>query len=282
MSNNHNPTKSFWQQSPLAAVVLGLLITEAGIIPWSIFLVILPTPWPFILMIVYLGLFVTYFSGRIFPKAIDGFRAERFRETKITDGSLKWIAAAFLFVLVIESSIVVNFRLISFPRDNFMQYNAFIMALPGPMQWVFVLVASLVAGICEETGFRGYLQVPLEKRYGASIAISSSGILFTAFHFNQPWATSIVPSILLAGILLALLAYRSKTLIIPMIAHVVMDIFNFTFWWSDLGNRVDRQTIFETGVDSHFVIWLSLLLIGLLLYLFICIRSSNKLEKPVT
>src|SRR5437588_12687360 len=46
-----------------------------------------------------------------------------------------------------------------------------------PLKWIAVVISAISAGVCEETGFRGYMQRPIEQRHGAATAILVS---FTA------------------------------------------------------------------------------------------------------
>ena len=39
-------------------------------------------------------------------------------------------------------------------------------AFPLWQIWLYIILTASVAGITEEVGFRGYMQTPLEKRYG--------------------------------------------------------------------------------------------------------------------
>jgi membrane protease YdiL (CAAX protease family) len=49
-------------------------------------------------------------------------------------------------------------------------------------RWLAVVVSAASAGICEETGFRGYMQRPIEQRHGAPVAILISSFFFMALH----------------------------------------------------------------------------------------------------
>lgn len=42
--------------------------------------------------------------------------------------------------------------------------------------------------------------------------------------------------------------------------------FNFSFWWSDLAGTFDKQTIAETGIDTHFVVWALILVASIALF----------------
>lgn len=45
----------------------------------------------------------------------------------------------------------------------------------------FIFMAAVVAGVVEEAAFRGYMQVPLENRYGLWVAV----IIMTTFPGRQ-------------------------------------------------------------------------------------------------
>ena len=133
-------------------------------------------------------------------------------------------------------------------------YNlSFIPSLP--LKWLAVVVSAASAGICEEIGFRGYMQRPIEQRHGAPIAILVSSLFFTLVHLNKTWATlGMVPIVLLAGVLLGLLAWSAGSLIPCIIGHGVMDIGLFAYWWTGIAGDFTARPIFEAGVDVSFAI----------------------------
>ena len=75
------------------------------------------------------------------------------------------------------------------------------------------VLAALVAGITEEVGFRGYMQVPLGKRYGPAIAITIVSIVFVLAHLNQAWAGGILIILFIISVLWGVLARVSGSLI---------------------------------------------------------------------
>jgi membrane protease YdiL (CAAX protease family) len=113
------------------------------------------------------------------------------------------------------------------------------------------------------------MQRPLEARYGPAMAIAITTITFAAFHFNQPWVITLMPPILLASVMLGVLAYAARSLIPGMIGHAAMDVINFSYWWWSLAGHYDRKTIFDSGIDSDFVVWGSALLVSLALFLLV-------------
>ncbi|MGQ9559152.1 MAG: lysostaphin resistance A-like protein [Candidatus Oleimicrobiaceae bacterium] len=78
-----------------------------------------------------------------------------------------------------------------------------------------VLFAVLGAGLLEEMLFRGFLQQSFERRIDASRGIVFCSLAFALLHVN-PW-TSI--QILVFGVLLGLLAWRSDSVLPAAIVH---------------------------------------------------------------
>jgi len=185
----------------------------------------------------------------------------------------KWgLVAALLFVVVVQSAFVVTFRVIEYPADRFTEEYAF-DTLPLALAWLAILMSSAVAGICEETGFRGYMQVPLEKRYGPVVAIAISSLIFVLVHLEQAWAAPLLFHLFAMASLLGILAYASGSLIPSMIGHAVMDIFNFSYWWSDVAGSWEMRPILETGIDSHFVVWVVILVAAVGLFSWVARKT---------
>jgi len=164
------------------------------------------------------------------------------------------LLAAF-FVLVFQSSLVVTFRLIQFPADRFLQGFG-LASEPLWIAWAIILIASLSAGLTEETGFRGYRLVPLQKRYGPVLANSMISGMFVVFHLNQAWAPPLLLHLFVASFMIGQITYATGSLLPGIIAHTVLDIFNFSYWWTDIAGKFEYQPIAITGVDLHFVVWL--------------------------
>jgi membrane protease YdiL (CAAX protease family) len=176
--------------------------------------------------------------------------------------------AALFFAATIHASIVLLFRLVPFPMAAFRQGYDFSFIPTQRLRWLGVVVSATSAGVCEETGFRGYMQRPLEQRYGAPIAILISSLLFAALHLTKDWATAgMVPIIFGAGVLLGLLASAAQSLIPCIIGHTIMDIGLFAYWWTGIAGDFTARPIGETGMDQAFLIASAAFAISLVLVL---------------
>lgn len=240
----------------LRAVIFGFLVSSAGIAVWSLFLLKIAAPWSAIPMVLALWLYVKWFSGSWAPKSNRAIRRNRFRVSHLsaTDriGSL---AAALLFVVIVQASFVITFRIFEFPADRFTADYKLLDTMPRAVAWIVIIMSSIVAGICEETGFRGYMQVPLEKKFGPVVGIIITSMVFMLIHLTHSWAAPIIPHIFFASVLLGILAYRSGSLIPGIIGHSILDIFDYGIWWTNITGGFNKKTIFYTGIDIHFIVF---------------------------
>jgi membrane protease YdiL (CAAX protease family) len=246
------------------AIFSGFLISTIGVTAWSILLLIVTPPWSVIPMIIALWAYWKIFSGSV-----------NFRKVKLSPATWKWgTIAAICFVVVVQSSFIITFRIKEFPADQFTSDYKILEKMPLWTAWIMLIMGSVVAGICEETGFRGYLQTPLEKKYGPVTAIIVTSIIFTAIHLSKNWAHPIIPHIFFASVLLGILAYKSGSLIPGIIGHSILDIFDYSFWWTNLAGGFKKETIFITGVDIHFITWILIFLFAL----YIFFKSVSRLK----
>lgn len=240
----------------LRAVFVGFLVSSAGIAVWSLLLLRIAVPWPALPMVFALWAYLKWFSGSWAPKANQVTRRNRFRLKHLSSpqrmGSL---AAALLFVVIVQAGFVITFRLIEFPAVRFTADYKILDQMPKGVAWIIIVMSSVVAGICEETGFRGYMQVPLENKFGPVVGIFITSIVFMLIHLTHSWAAPIIPHIFFASVLLGILAYRSGSLIPGIIGHSILDIFDYGVWWTNITGGFIKKTIFVTGIDLHFILF---------------------------
>jgi len=269
---------NYWYRIPIVirAIVIGFIVFAiAGSVAWTAVLVLIPAPWSLFIMVALLILYLEYFGGRGWPKSTSDARKRNFRKKKMSGKIWMWsLVAALLAVVVFESGVVITFRLVEFPADAWtlgIDFSEF----PLWQVWLFVLLAAIVAGVTEEVGFRGYMQVPLEKRYGPAIGIIIVSITFMLFHLNQAWAIPVLVLLLIISIMWGVLAYTSGSLIPGIISHTVTDIFNFSYWWTDIAGTFDKQPIKETGIDTHFFVWVTVFIVSVGLFVLVSRKTLS-------
>jgi len=271
-----DPPRGRWDSLPasLRAIINGLLITLFAANVWTPLIVGLGVPLGAPVEVGFLALFLWWASGGGPPLATQTARGAAFRKGALSPaGWARGLVAALSFAVTVHAAIVLLFRLVPFPTDAFQRgYDlSFIPSLP--LKWLVVVISAGSAGICEETGFRGYMQQPIERRHGPALAILVSSIFFMLLHLTKGWATvGMIPIVLGAGVLLGLLAWSSESLIPGMIGHVTMDVGLFAYWWTGIAGDFTARPIAETGVDMPFLIACAAFATSLLVTLFMIWR----------
>ena len=235
------------------AIVFGLLIGMIAANVWPVLLIKLGVPVAAVGEAIFLAAYVWWAAGGGPPKRTEAGRAWRFRR-----GALHWgwgLIAALAFAATVHAAIVVLFRLVPFPLASFRHGYDFSFIPTQTLRWIAVVFSAASAGICEETGFRGYMQRPVEQKFGARAGILVSSLLFMALHLTKDWATiGMVPIVFGAGVLLGMLAWASQSLVFCMIGHTIMDVGLFAYWWTGIAGDFTARPIAETGIDLMFVI----------------------------
>ncbi len=235
------------------AIVFGLLIGMIAANVWPVLLIKLGVPVAAVGEAIFLAAYVWWAAGGGPPKRTEAGRAWRFRR-----GALHWgwgLIAALAFAATVHAAIVVLFRLVPFPLASFRHGYDFSFIPTQTLRWIAVVFSAASAGICEETGFRGYMQRPVEHKFGARAGILVSSLLFMALHLTKDWATiGMVPIVFGAGVLLGMLAWASRSLVFCIIGHTVMDVGLFAYWWTGIAGDFTARPIAETGIDLMFVI----------------------------
>lgn len=261
-----NQISLVWNRLPLIlrSVFTGFIVSSIGIAIWTFMFSKIAAPWSVLPMIIALWAYLKFFSGR-------------WRSTKLSPSVWKKsIPAAILFVIIVQASFVITFRLVDFPSEKFTADYRILDNMPLWVAFTVLIMSSIVAGICEETGFRGYMQAPLEKKYGPSRAIIITSVIFMLIHLSHSWASPILPHIFFASVLLGILAYKTGSLIPGIIGHSILDIFDYSVWWSNITGGFHMQTIFKTGIDLHFIIWAMVFILAL----FVFFRLMRKISPP--
>lgn len=238
------------------AIVGGVVIGMAAANVWPILLFKLGVPAAAVAEVLFLALYVWWAAGGGPPSRFRALRADCFRRGPISRAQWLWgVCAAVGFAATVHAAIVLLFRFVPFPAAAFHRGYDFSFISSRSLQWLACVVSALSAGICEETGFRGYMQRPIENRYGPLVAILISSVFFTLIHLSKGWAlVGMVPIVFGAGLLLGALARQSGTLIFGMLGHWIMDIGLFGFWWAQISGTFTQKTIFETGAGESFLV----------------------------
>lgn len=94
----------------------------------------------------------------------------------------------------------------------------------SPFLPLFAAVNLLFVCVAEEAFFRGIIQGQL-ARYGDTLAVAVSGLLFGAAHLAGGWQIGVLAS--LAGLGYALLYARTRRIEIPVAVHFLLNLVHF-------------------------------------------------------
>jgi membrane protease YdiL (CAAX protease family) len=268
---NEQNSKSLWSRVPVVirAVIGGILVGMVAANIWPLLLLTLAMPLAAGAEAAFLSLYVWWASGGGAPARFKALRADYFRVRPLSRAEWFWgVVAAVSFAASIHAALVLLFRLVPFPAAAF--HRGYDLSFIGsrPMQWLACIVSALSAGVCEETGFRGYMQRPIENRHGPIAAILISSLFFMLIHLTKDWALiGMVPIIFLAGVLLGTLAWASGTLLFCMLGHWIMDIGLFAYWWTQIAGTFSQRPVGEVGMDRTFFIECAAFAVALVLML---------------
>jgi membrane protease YdiL (CAAX protease family) len=247
---------NLWAKLPVSirALISGLAIALVAANVWPLLLLSLGVPLAAVVEVIFLVLYLWWTTGGGPPRSTQGVRGEISRSGGLLSRQWFWgITAAVFFAVTIHSAIVLLFRFVPFPTAAFRSGYDFSFIPSLRLRWVAVVISAMSAGICEETGFRGYMQWPIEQQKGVFVAVLVSSFFFTVVHLTKGWAMiGMIPIVFGAGVLLGVLAWAAGSLVPCMIGHVLMDIGLFAYWWTGIAGDFAARPISETGVDQLF------------------------------
>jgi membrane protease YdiL (CAAX protease family) len=263
---------SLWRRLPtiVRAVMAGLAVLVAGEIPWGGIagypflagwnLRVLPgVPWAVAPMALYLWLYWRYLDGAGWPRATAEARHTSLRANGLS-GDI-WGMSLFAGLIglgALMAMLGVMSRLIRLPAESEP------ITVPAHMSvatvFLLLVMASIVAGVVEEAAFRGYMQGPIERRHGPTVAILVNGTVFGLAHYNHHPAAvfEMLPFYIGVAAVYGGLAYATNSILPGLVLHAGGDVFSLTrLWTTGLADwqvsAASPPLVWETGVDAAFV-----------------------------
>jgi len=267
-TGSHSPSRiiGLWQRLPviLRATIGGLFVffvfqTGSTLIFIANMSLSPSIPWLLPVGLTYLWVMFQFFNGQWGFRSTAIARRESMRARRLDRA--EWavaLGAAFPVMIFFIAVTMISYRLVVVPSEE----------LPMPdMPWwstySVLLMISIVAGVSEEVGFRGYIQSPLEKRYGPVIAICVASALFWIAHLNHANGVPRVGALFIMGASLGTLAWCARSIWPAIIAHATADTLIFMGSVSSIGPDYiwEPVPLKESGVDGFF--WIVILLVVL-------------------
>jgi membrane protease YdiL (CAAX protease family) len=125
---------------------------------------------------------------------------------------------------------------------------------------LLLIMSSIVAGVTEEAGFRGYMQGPIERRYGVAAAILVNGAMFGLLHFsNHPQAVvPMLPYYIAVAAVYGGIVWATDSILPSLVLHAGGDVWSLTRLWGT--GRPEWQLaetapplVWTSGPDAAFV-----------------------------
>ncbi len=117
-----------------------------------------------------------------------------------------------------------------------------------------LFAVSLTAGVTEEAGLRGFLQGPLERRYGLWPAVLLTGVVFWAIHLGHDWVgLPHLPFHVAASVTLGALTSFTGSIRPAIVVHTVADMIIqplYAFRPTGIWDALTARPITETGWRS--------------------------------
>jgi membrane protease YdiL (CAAX protease family) len=273
-----------------SAVLLGVAVLLAGNLPWGVVLAPLnlrvfpAVPWAIAPMLLYLWVYWAFISGRAGPIDSAALRRERLRARPLAPSV--WAAAlitgliGFAALLVLTS---VMARLVTMPASAPIVTPT---GMPAATAAALLVMSSVIAGVTEEAGFRGYMQGPIEQRYGIVAAILVNGVMFGLLHFpNHPGAVVVMlPYYIAVTAVYSGLTWATDSILPAVALHVGGNIWSLSRLWATGKAEWQRSAeahalVWSDGVDAAFLSDLGLFAVGAIVTLVSC-RSLRLRARP--
>jgi len=267
-------------------VLMGFGVLFLGILPWSALasanLKFGPgIPWSVFVELLYLGILWQFLKGRGWPSRTARLRREFLRANAVRDRVLIWSAiAGTLFACGLVALGVTGWMLVGIRESAIEEYSA-LHRLPVTTVIPLLIMGSIVTGVIEEAAFRGYMQVPLERRYGAPAAIGLVAVVFSLAHFPGP---VVLPFFAVAAAGWGVLAYLTKSILPGSVLHALVDAVAWVWAWSNLESlkRLATPARLNEGPERGFIVAAALTVVfGVAATLaFVQLARAARIEPP--
>ena len=155
---------------------------------------------------------------------------------------LAWSAiSGTLFAAALVAMTVTGWMLAAVPASRLDEFTM-LRTYPWWTTIPLLLTSSVVAGVVEEAAFRGYMQVPVERRHGPVVAIWMVAAVFALVHFPSPVA---LPAFVLGAAGWGVLAFLSGSILPGVVLHTLV---NASVWIWVLSNPASLERVLALNV----------------------------------
>ena len=210
-------------------------------------------PWAVPVMAVYLWFFWRYLRGDGPPDSTRDIRRRSLRANQLSGSMWTWsLLAGGLGIVALVLALRVANRMVVLPQQQLPDLST----IPAFTVWSLLLMAAPVAGIIEESAFRGYMQGPIERRYGLTVAILITGTMFAVAHLD--FTLILWPYYVAVAAIYGTVTYLANSIWPAVVLHTSGNIYSGADlllhgqaeWQSSAGSA---ELVWETGADAAFV-----------------------------
>jgi membrane protease YdiL (CAAX protease family) len=241
----------------LQAVLLGMLVMLAGTIPRNLLFTAnlryyAAVPWAVPLTALYLWFFWRYLQGKGPPESTAEERRTRLRANRVPGRVWAWaLLAGGLGIVALVLALRMANRLVVLPPQKLPDLSQ----VPKLTVLSLLLMAAPVAGIVEESAFRGYMQGPIERRHGLIVAILITGTMFAVAHLD--FTLILWPYYVAVAAIYGIVTRLTKSILPAVVLHTGGNLYsNIDLWLhgqAEWQASADPTTlIWKTGADAPF------------------------------
>jgi membrane protease YdiL (CAAX protease family) len=237
----------------------------AGSLPWIALLAPanlrfgVTVPWAVVPMSAYLWAYWKFIRGDFAASdCTDRYRSALRANPLASDVWVAAILAGFLGFGALLAFVSVMARLVALPESAPLSTPP---GMPSLTAFLLLTMSSIVAGVTEEAAFRGYMQTPIERRYGLAPAILVNGTMFGLLHFpNHPDAVlTMLPYYIAVAAVYGGLTWAANSILPALVLHAGGDVWSLGRLWVTSRPEWQMSTsqptlIRDTGVDGSFLI----------------------------
>lgn len=235
----------------VAALVVSFAITSVGQLLWGLMALanvkLSPAvPWSALAMPAILAGLALFLAGRGWPRR--GALARRALTPLAPVPRAAWIwslAAGAASVIALAGLWSVLGSLVRTAPNVLPDARGLPLWTALPM----LLVGITAAPLTEEIAFRGYAMGLLRRHFGPIAVIVLSSLMFAAAHLTQGLYPTKLLVYFLFGVGLAVIVWRTGSLVPAMVVHSFGDLVFFTLVWP---HDAARRLVSEGGADAGF------------------------------
>ena len=218
-------------KSAAQAIFSGVLILLVGTIPRNLLFAAnlrhFPNiPWAIPVIALWVWCLWRYLQGSGPPVASAVQRRTNLRANSLPVAVWGWALFAGglgIVALVLALRLVNHF--IVLPEQQLPN----LAGVPDATIVALLVMAAPVAAIIEEAAFRGYMQRPLETRFGVAPAILITGTMFGLVHLDFTWI--LWPYYLAVAAIYGTVTYLTSSILPAVVLHTVGNLYsNFDLW----------------------------------------------------